>query len=65
NFELGYTLPKKVMEKTFVKSLRLYVSGNNLITFSQFKLWDPEKGGGEGSGYPLNRIVIVGFNANF
>ncbi|MDR3118684.1 MAG: TonB-dependent receptor, partial [Mediterranea sp.] len=39
NFELGYTLPKKVMEKTFVKSLRLYVSGNNLITFSQFKLW--------------------------
>jgi len=65
NFELGYTLPKSLMEKTFVKSLRFYVSGNNLLTFSEFKLWDPEKGGGEGSGYPLNRVVILGFNANF
>jgi TonB-linked SusC/RagA family outer membrane protein len=65
NFEVGYTLPKTWMEKTFVKSFRVYVSGNNLLTFSKFKLWDPEKGGGEGSGYPLNRIVILGFNANF
>jgi TonB-linked SusC/RagA family outer membrane protein len=65
NFEVGYTLPKKLMEKTFVKSLRFYVSGNNLLTFSEFKLWDPEKGGGEGSGYPLNKVVILGFNANF
>lgn len=65
NFEVGYTLPKTWMEKTFVKSLRLYLSGNNLLTFSDFKLWDPEKGGGQGSGYPLNKVVILGLNANF
>ncbi|MBO5251938.1 MAG: TonB-dependent receptor [Bacteroidaceae bacterium] len=65
NFELGYTLPKSVLNKTFVKSLRFYLSGNNLLTFSDFKLWDPEKGGGEGSGYPLNRVMTIGFNANF
>jgi TonB-linked SusC/RagA family outer membrane protein len=65
NCEIGYTLPKIWVEKSFVKSIRLYVSGNNLLTFSKFKLWDPEKGGGEGSGYPLNRVVILGFNANF
>lgn len=65
NFELGYSLPKAVLDKTFIKSLRFYLSGNNLLTFSNFKLWDPEKGGGEGSGYPLNRVMSIGFNANF
>lgn len=65
NFEVGYTLPKSILTKTFIKSLRFYASGNNLLTFSKFKLWDPEKGGGQGSGYPLNRVVTVGFNANF
>ena len=29
------------------------------------QMWDPEKGGGEGSGYPLNRVITIGFNANF
>lgn len=65
NFELGYTMPKSVLDKTFIKSIRFYLSGNNLLTFSNFKLWDPEKGGGEGSGYPLNRVLSIGFNANF
>ena len=65
NFELGYTMPKALMGKTFIKSLRFYVSGNNLLTFSKFKLWDPERGNGDGNGYPPNRVVIIGFNANF
>lgn len=43
NIEIGYTLPKEFVTKTFIKSLRFYVSGNNLLTFSSFKLWDPEK----------------------
>lgn len=65
NFEMGYSLPKSLMTKTFIKSFRFYVSGNNLLTFSDFKLWDPEKGGGQGASYPLNRVVTLGFNANF
>lgn len=65
NFEVGYTMPKSLMSKTFIKSVRFYLSGNNLLTFSKFKLWDPEKGNGDGSGYPPNRVVTVGFNANF
>ncbi|WP_294479837.1 TonB-dependent receptor [uncultured Bacteroides sp.] len=65
NFELGYTMPKAMMSKTFIKSLRFYVSGSNLLTFSNFKLWDPEKGNSDGSGYPLNRVFTIGFNANF
>ena len=53
------------MNKTFIKSLRFYLSGNNLLTFSKFKLWDPEKGNGDGSGYPLTGVITVGLNANF
>ncbi|QIU93297.1 SusC/RagA family TonB-linked outer membrane protein [Bacteroides faecium] len=65
NFEIGYSLPKSLLNKTFIKSFRIYASGSNLLTFSDFKLWDPEKGNGDGSGYPLNRVITFGFNANF
>lgn len=67
NFEVGYSLPKSLLNKTFVKKFRLYLSANNLLTFSQFKLWDPEqaKGSSDGSGYPPNRIIILGFNTTF
>lgn len=65
NFEMGYTFPKSILNKIFIKSLRVYASGNNLLTFSKFKLWDPEMGGGEGTGYPPLRVISFGLNANF
>jgi len=65
NFELGYTFSKSLMDKTFVKSLRIYIAGNNLLTFSKFKLWDPEKLSSDGSGYPPSRMINIGLNANF
>ena len=66
NVEIGYTFPKAWMVRSgFVQSLRVYVSANNLCTFSSFKLWDPELGGGQGAVYPPNRIISVGLNANF
>ena len=65
NVELGYTFPKRWMSKTgFMKSLRIYAAVSNAYTFSAFKLWDPEMGGGEGSGYPPNRIYSIGLNLN-
>ena len=64
--EVGYTLPKTWMARAgFIQSFRLYVSANNVYTFSRFKLWDPEQGGGQGASYPNNRIFSVGLNANF
>lgn len=63
--EIGYSLPKSLLQKSFIKSLRFYAAGNNLLQFSPFKLWDPEKGSTDGSGYPLNRMFSIGFNANF
>lgn len=64
NLEIGYTLPKKLLGKNFIRSLRFYVAANNLMTFSSFKLWDPEKGSSDGSGYLLNRVITLGFNIN-
>lgn len=66
NVEVGYTFPKAWMVRSgFVKSLRVYVSANNLCTFSKFKLWDPEMGSADGGSYPPNRIISIGLNANF
>ena len=66
NVELGYNLPKKWMTATRVfQSVRVYLSANNLLTFSEFKLWDPEMGGGDGGSYPPNRVYMIGLNANF
>ena len=45
NITLGYTVPKHIMEKTFVKSLRVYANVTDLPAISNFpKGWDPEVG---------------------
>lgn len=63
--ELGYTLPKSWLKSYYVKSLRLFVSGNNLLCFSGFKLWDPELGTNDGLRYPMNKSIMFGLDVNF
>jgi TonB-linked SusC/RagA family outer membrane protein len=62
--EIGYTLPQNLTKKFFVSNLRIYVMGINLLRWSGFKLWDPEMGG-NGLGYPLQRVISVGINIGF
>lgn len=62
--EIGYTLPQKWTRKAYIQMLRLYMNGTNLLTFSKFKLWDPEMGA-NGLGYPVQRVVNVGLQINF
>jgi hypothetical protein len=50
--ELGYTLPKKLLDKLRLTNARFYLNGTNLLLFSKFKLWDVEMGG-NGLGYPI------------
>ena len=50
NAEIGYTY----------KFMRFYINGTNLLTFSKFKLWDPEMGGGAGLSYPTQQTYNVG-----
>lgn len=59
SLEIGYSM----QEIRGVKP-RIYASGTNLLTFSNFKLWDPEMGG-NGLAYPLQRVFNVGFQVNF
>ena len=62
--EFGYTLPGKFNRKIGMSSLRFYLSGSNLLCFSNFKLWDPEMAG-DGLGYPVQRVFNLGVNVNF
>ncbi len=65
NAELGYTFPKKWTKKIKISTLRIYLQGVNLATFSAFKLWDPELESSYGNVYPLTRNVSLGLNVNF
>ena len=65
NAELGYTLPKNLTKKAGISTLRVYLQGVNLLTFSDFKLWDPELESSYGNVYPLTRNVSLGINLNF
>lgn len=62
--ELGYTIPRRITEKFKSSGLRVYFSGTNLLTFSKFKLWDPEMAG-NGLGYPIQKVFNVGLSLNF
>jgi len=64
SFEVGYSLKQSALKKLSLNNLRLYVSGNNLLYFSKFKLWDPEMGD-NGLGYPTQRIFNIGLNVTF
>lgn len=62
--EIGYTLPKRWLSAMHFTGLRIYVMGTNLLTFSSFKLWDPEMGSTTGQQYPLSKSVTVGLTFN-
>ena len=63
--DIGYTFPKKWTSKFKVSTLRIYLSGLNLLTFSKFKYWDPELGNGNGAAYPIQKNLYLGVNLNF
>ncbi|WP_302282146.1 SusC/RagA family TonB-linked outer membrane protein [Alistipes finegoldii] len=65
NATIGYTFPRTVTRKIRIENLRLYMSGVNLLTFSKFKMFDPELGDGMGAGYPPTTVVNFGINFNF
>lgn len=63
--ELGYTFSSKAFEKLAIKKVRIYTNGTNLLTFSKWKLWDPELGDGRGASYPNITTYNVGLRVNF
>ena len=62
--EFGYTIPKSLVNKIRFNNIRLFFRGTNLLTFSSFKLWDPELGSSTGTEYPLAKSVTLGLSVN-
>ncbi|MCI7310052.1 MAG: TonB-dependent receptor, partial [Prevotella sp.] len=64
NISLGYTLPEAVVKKlAVIKSMRIYVSGNDLFCINNgVKGWDPEV---IDAGYPIMKSLMVGMNIKF
>lgn len=60
NLEFGYSLPKNMLKKASIQSLRLYVSGQNLFTITNVPGIDPEITNGNGADYPTMRVINIG-----
>lgn len=72
NVQLGYTLPSSAISKLGISGLRVYVSGQNLLTFKHNTGYTPEIGGSalqggmdQGDTYPLPSVYTVGLSINF
>jgi len=72
--EVGYTLPKKLLSKTGIKNLRVYLSGYNLLTFTKLQYLDPERQGSTPENtnnyvdyysYPVNKTYTLGASIKF
>lgn len=63
NVEIGYTF-NKIPFIPQISNLRIYMSGYNLLTFSDFKANDPETATGD-LRYPLTKVINFGLNVNF
>ena len=71
NITIGYTLPTQICRKIkFLKSVRFYVSGENILTFSPLykhnpdRTVDPEQLG-DGNSYPFSKTFAFGFDIKF
>lgn len=77
NVQLGYKLGKNALKPLGLSSVRIFVSGQNLFTFTKYKGLDPEQFYNDNNGndvkavgidwgtYPSARILTAGINANF
>lgn len=78
NVTIGYTISDIGKNKTIIKSLRIYLSAQNLFTFTKYPGLDPEmqtsnNSAGEGDlakgidwgTYPMARVYTLGFNMSF
>ncbi|MBK8705960.1 MAG: TonB-dependent receptor [Saprospiraceae bacterium] len=74
NISLGYSLPKTLLNKASIESLRIFVQAQNLLTFSGYSGLDPETStsfstnagfGEDFNGNPQQRVISAGINLGF
>lgn len=70
NLQIGYSLPQSLMSSAGLSSMRIFVSGENLLTFTKLmEAFDPEdlglSGWNDGKTYPLSRVYSAGVQVRF
>jgi len=74
NISLGYTLPKKIISKVKLQAARIYVSGSNLLTWTNYSGYDPEvstngqnsiSSGMDRGAYPTAKTILGGVSITF
>ncbi len=71
NLQLGYNLPKSLLDKVSIDKLRVYVGGQNLLTITDYSGLDPEisrsvfNTGTDTSVYPQTRMLTAGVQLSF
>ncbi|MCH5345466.1 MAG: TonB-dependent receptor [Muribaculaceae bacterium] len=73
---VGYTIPANITRKAHISNLRVYFTGNNLLTWTKYSGYDPEVSAGnsdavactpgyDSSMYPRSRSYVIGLNLSF
>ena len=71
NLQIGFTLPQNAKYSKYIKKARIYISGENLLTFTKLRIYDPESVGGPndaygiGKAYPMYRVYSAGLELTF
>lgn len=67
NIEIGYTFPVAKTKKFLISKFRVYVSGQNLLTFTKMLYYDPERANSTGTDQlvPLYKVYTAGINLKF
>ncbi len=65
--EIGYTLPASFTQKFGISKMRIYAGGQNMLTFTKLKNFDPERsrGGNTDQLVPLYKVYTFGLNLKF
>lgn len=65
NVQVGYTLPKTLLDRIHINNVRVYVSGENMFTLTKAKNLDPEFPSGRATYYPQTKILSLGLDVTF
>ncbi|MCK9347098.1 MAG: SusC/RagA family TonB-linked outer membrane protein [Bacteroidales bacterium] len=65
NLEIGYNIPEKILGKSGVDGLRIYLNAYNLLTIDNIKDFDPESPSAGVTQYPQIKIFNIGLNFRF
>ena len=72
SLQIGYTLPKSILQKIYLQNLRVFLNAENLLTFTSYEGFDPEISSGSSTSlgvdkgvYPQSRTISIGANIVF